>query len=146
MARRALSGSLSATAIASATGRREPAPSSCASRVAQRQLLSRLPRTAPAGGEGAHRRHPEAYIQGISTRSVDDLVKALGMSGTSKSQVSRLCQEIDERVMAFLERAFRTEVGTSFSTEQLGDSMRPYNLPERKRRVGRLRHQPQRQL
>jgi putative transposase len=46
----------------------------------------------------------EAYIQGISTRSVDDLVKALGMSGISKSQVSRLCQEIDERVKAFLER------------------------------------------
>jgi putative transposase len=40
----------------------------------------------------------EAYIQGISTRSVDDLVKAMGMSGISKSQVSRLCQEIDERV------------------------------------------------
>ena len=39
----------------------------------------------------------EAYIQGISTRSVDDLVKAMGMSGISKSQVSRLCQEIDER-------------------------------------------------
>src|ERR687895_1194749 len=46
----------------------------------------------------------EAYIQGVSTRSVDDLVKALGMSGISKSQVSRLCQEIDERVNAFLER------------------------------------------
>ena len=46
----------------------------------------------------------EAYIQGISTRSVDDLVKALGMSGISKSQVSRLCGEIDERVQAFLER------------------------------------------
>ena len=46
----------------------------------------------------------EAYIQGISTRSVDDLVKALGMSGVSKSQVSRLCAEIDERVTAFLER------------------------------------------
>jgi putative transposase len=46
----------------------------------------------------------EAYIQGISTRSVDDLVKSLGMSGISKSQVSRLCQEIDERVKAFLER------------------------------------------
>ena len=45
----------------------------------------------------------EAYIQGISTRSVDDLVKAMGMSGISKSQVSRLCQEIDERVKAFLE-------------------------------------------
>ena len=46
----------------------------------------------------------EAYIQGISTRSVDDLVKAMGMSGLSKSQVSRLCQEIDERVTAFLDR------------------------------------------
>jgi len=46
----------------------------------------------------------EAYIHGISTRSVDDLVKALGMSGISKSQVSRLCEEIDERVKTFLER------------------------------------------
>ena len=46
----------------------------------------------------------EAYIQGISTRSVDDLVKALGMDGISKSQVSRLCEEIDERVTAFLDR------------------------------------------
>ena len=46
----------------------------------------------------------EAYIQGISTRSVDDLVKALGLTGISKSQVSRLCEEIDERVTAFLER------------------------------------------
>jgi putative transposase len=46
----------------------------------------------------------EAYIQGISTRSVDDLVKAMGMTGVSKSQVSRLCEEIDERVQAFLQR------------------------------------------
>lgn len=46
----------------------------------------------------------EAYIQGISTRSVDDLVKALGMTGISKSQVSRLCEDIDERVDAFLDR------------------------------------------
>ena len=46
----------------------------------------------------------EAYIQGISTRSVDDLVKAMGMEGISKSQVSRLCGEIDERVGAFLAR------------------------------------------
>jgi putative transposase len=46
----------------------------------------------------------EAYIHGVSTRSVDDLVKALGMSGISKSQVSRLCAEIDERVTAFLDR------------------------------------------
>ena len=46
----------------------------------------------------------EAYVQGISTRSVDDLVKAMGMSGVSKSQVSRLCEEIDEKVKAFLNR------------------------------------------
>lgn len=46
----------------------------------------------------------EAYVQGISTRSVDDLVKALGMSGVSKSEVSRLCAELDERVQAFLDR------------------------------------------
>jgi putative transposase len=46
----------------------------------------------------------EAYVQGISTRSVDDLVKAMGMSGISRSQVSRLCAEIDEKVKAFLER------------------------------------------
>jgi len=46
----------------------------------------------------------EAYVQGISTRSVDELVKAMGMGGISKSQVSRLCTEIDERVNAFFNR------------------------------------------
>jgi len=46
----------------------------------------------------------EAYIQGVSTRSVDDLVQAMGGTGVSKSQVSRLCEEIDARVEAFLER------------------------------------------
>jgi putative transposase len=46
----------------------------------------------------------EAYVQGISTRSVDDLVQAMGMSGISKSQVSRLCTEIDEKVQTFLAR------------------------------------------
>ena len=46
----------------------------------------------------------EAYIQGVSTRSVDDLVRAMGGTGVSKSQVSRLCEEIDARVKAFLDR------------------------------------------
>lgn len=46
----------------------------------------------------------EAYVQGVSTRSVDDLVRAMGGAGVSKSQVSRLCAEIDERVRAFLNR------------------------------------------
>ena len=46
----------------------------------------------------------EAYIQGVSTRSVDDLVRAMGATGVSKSQVSRLCEETDARVKASLER------------------------------------------
>jgi len=46
----------------------------------------------------------DAYVQGVSTRSVDDLVKAMGMSGISKSQVSRLCGEIDDKIKAFLNR------------------------------------------
>ena len=57
----------------------------------------------------------EACIQGISTRSVDELVKAMGMNGISKSQacpersrrVSRLCEEIDQRVKAFLDRPIK---------------------------------------
>ena len=51
----------------------------------------------------------EAYIQGVSTRSVDDLVQAMGASGVSKSQVSRLCEEIDARVKAFLDRPLEGE-------------------------------------
>jgi putative transposase len=47
----------------------------------------------------------EAYVHGVSTRRVDDLVKALGMNGISKSQVSRLCQELDAEVKRFRTRA-----------------------------------------
>src|SRR4051812_36154783 len=47
----------------------------------------------------------EAYVQGISTRSVDDLVAALGIdSGISKSEVSRICAGLDETVTAFRSR------------------------------------------
>ena len=46
----------------------------------------------------------EAYVQGVSTRRVDDLVQALGMNGISKSQVSRLCQELDSEVERFRSR------------------------------------------
>ena len=46
----------------------------------------------------------DAYVQGISTRSVDALVRSMGMEGISKSQVSRLCAEIDGRVQDFLTR------------------------------------------
>jgi putative transposase len=51
----------------------------------------------------------EAYVHGVSTRSVDDLIKAMGGTGVSKSQVSRLCEEIDERVNAFLDRPLEGE-------------------------------------
>jgi transposase-like protein len=46
----------------------------------------------------------EAYVQGVSTRRVDALVQALGMTGISKSQVSRLCQELDGVITAFRTR------------------------------------------
>jgi putative transposase len=46
----------------------------------------------------------EAYVQGVSTRRVDDLVQALGMTGISKSQVSRLCQALDGEVERFRTR------------------------------------------
>ena len=51
----------------------------------------------------------EAYVHGVSTRSVDDLVQAMGMTGMSKSQVSRLCAEIDDKVAAFLNRPLEGE-------------------------------------
>ena len=46
----------------------------------------------------------EAYVQGVSTRRVDDLVKALGLDGISRSQVSRLCEELDAEVERFRQR------------------------------------------
>lgn len=46
----------------------------------------------------------EAYVQGVSTRRVDDLVKAVGIDGVSKSQVSRLCAELDTVVERFRTR------------------------------------------
>ena len=46
----------------------------------------------------------QAYVEGVSTRRVDDLVKALGCEGISKSQVSRICQELDVVVDGFMDR------------------------------------------
>jgi putative transposase len=46
----------------------------------------------------------EAYVKGISTRKVDDLVRALGMDGISRSEVSRICKALDEDVKTFLHR------------------------------------------
>jgi len=46
----------------------------------------------------------QAYVEGVSTRRVEDLVQALGCSGISKSEVSRICQALDVQVQAFRER------------------------------------------
>jgi putative transposase len=46
----------------------------------------------------------EAYVHGVSTRKVDELVKALGMTGISKSRVSEVCKELDEEVERFRNR------------------------------------------
>jgi len=54
----------------------------------------------------------------VSTRSVDELVKAMGMSGISKSQVSRLCTEIDER-------SGPSSIARSKATGRICGSMRP---------------------
>ena len=51
----------------------------------------------------------EAWIQGVSTRKVDDLVQAMGVEGISKSQVSDLCKGIDARVSSFLDRPIEGE-------------------------------------
>jgi hypothetical protein len=45
-----------------------------------------------------------AWIGGVSTRRVDELVEAMGLSGISKRHVSKLCKDVDERVNAFLDR------------------------------------------
>jgi transposase-like protein len=50
-----------------------------------------------------------AYVQGVSTRKVDDLVQALGLAGIDKSKVSRMCKELDEAVTAFRNRPLEKE-------------------------------------
>lgn len=46
----------------------------------------------------------QAYVEGVSTRRVDDLVRAMGCDGISRSQVSRICKQLDESVEAFRNR------------------------------------------
>jgi putative transposase len=46
----------------------------------------------------------EAYVKGVSTRKVDDLVRALGVDGISRSEVSRICKALDDEVRTFLGR------------------------------------------
>ena len=51
----------------------------------------------------------EAYVHGVSTRKVDELMKALGLDGVSKSEVSRICGELDPMVEAFRMRPLTTD-------------------------------------
>jgi transposase-like protein len=51
----------------------------------------------------------EAYVNGVSTRKVDDLVRALGIDGISRSEVSRICKSLDEQVKTFLQRTIESE-------------------------------------
>lgn len=88
----------------------------------------------------------EAYIQGVSTRSVDELVKAMGMSGVSKSQVSRLVEEIDERVKTLSRPSDRGRLALPVDRRHLceGPSERPDRLGRRHRGGGRQRRWPPR--
>ena len=59
----------------------------------------------------------EAYLHGVSTRKVDDLVKALGAdTGISKSEVSRICADLDEEVSAFRDRSLATDASRMSSS------------------------------
>src|SRR6266705_925079 len=51
----------------------------------------------------------EAYVKGVSTRKVDDLVRALGIDGISRSEVSRICKVLDDEVKTFLTRPIEDE-------------------------------------
>ncbi len=104
----------SATATASATGGRAPGGWSCAFQGERAAFVRpKLRKGSYFPGFLEPRRLAEkaiaavvreAYVQGVSTRSVDELVQAMGMAGVSKSQVSRLCEEIDDKVKPFLGR------------------------------------------
>jgi hypothetical protein len=85
----------------------------------------------------------EAYVHGVSTRSVDDLVKAMGMTGISKSQVSRLCAEIDEKVKAFLSRPIEGDWVDRCHLRE-GARERPHRLGRGDRRGRRQQRRPPR--
>ena len=82
------------------------------SQAAGRQLLPQPAGTAAAQRESPAGRHPAGLpfgrlrtgVEGVSTRRVDDLIKALGCDGISSSQVSRICEQLDEVVESFLGR------------------------------------------
>src|SRR5437868_7882793 len=79
----------------------------------------------------------EAWVSGVSTRRVDDLVQAMGLAGISKSTVSKLCKDIDDRVGAFLDRPLR-RLAVSLAGRHLPQAARgrPHRLGRRDNRCG----------
>ena len=67
----------------------------------------------------------EAYVKGISTRKVDDLVRALGIEGISRSEVSRICKVLDEEVKTFLTRPSKAHTPTCGWTRRFTRCVRP---------------------
>jgi transposase-like protein len=111
MARRALSGWSSVTATAIGTGRRGPDGRAAHPKLRKGSYFPGFLEPRRLAEKALTAVVQEAYIQGVSTRSVDDLVQAMGMSGISKSQVSRLCEEIDVQALAFLDRPIEGATG-----------------------------------
>jgi putative transposase len=95
------SNSVRGLSTASETGHRSNSRNGYRVRLWETRVLPGVSRAASRRRKALATVIQEAYIQGVSTRSVDEQVKAMGMTGISKSQVSRLCAEINERVNAF---------------------------------------------
>jgi putative transposase len=91
------------------TGRRGRHCRAADPEAAEGYVLSRLPRAATDGGEGSDSRDTRSLCPGHLDALGLRLVKAMGMDGISKSQVSRLCEGIDRKVTAFLERPIEGE-------------------------------------
>ena len=70
----------------------------------------------------------EAYVKGVSTRKVDDLVRSLGIDGISRSEVSRFCKALDQEVEAFRSRALATSGPEPASTARLAARLGPNRL------------------
>ncbi|MCE2499232.1 MAG: transposase [Dehalococcoidia bacterium] len=88
----------------------------------------------------------QAYVEGVSTRTVDDLVKTLGCDGISKSQVSRICGQLDQMVDAFLGRPLDAGpypyVWLDAMTQKVREGGRPSQADERQRGGGHRRQHP----
>ena len=90
----------------------------------------------------------EAWIGGVSTRRVDEIALVMGLSGISKSQVSKLCKEIDERVKAFLERPLEGDWPYLWLDADLPESARgrTHRLGRRDNRCGRQHRRTARRI